>query len=388
MGLRERIVYPYIVPRPFYIIPTNNSHGSEEIPKLSRRECLAYWVLTGNSPPKDPRLILDGSGGSAKGYLGVGLVKAFDELGIKIDGWVVSSVLGFLGLYAYTGDIKLTEEFSLKIPELLKEESPPYVLRGIDAITFGYFHDRITSLARLALLMKSQKRKLPNGVWINTNNGLVKTEGLENELRSHMGEVPIGDIKNFRITATDYTNKGLVILGEDYPDMPAYRAMLAGASLRKLFAFVMHDGNLLGDSGNVLYFPLLTEFYDYKTRSRRTLIGPEFTTIIAIDLGYEANYENGIPSGGIGGILQADMDDGVIRNRLMTELLSQLITGQMPHDLVNHGDRRHMRTRLITPETSDIPPGKIDILIERRKELIAQGYDLGKLVAKEFRRVK
>ena len=149
----------------------------------------------------------------------------------------------------------------------------------------------------------------------------------------------------------------------------------------------MHQGNLLADSGNVLNFPLVTELFDKQRGTKRSLIGPEYSTIVAVDLGYEANYKNGAPSGGLAGIVQADVVESVIRNRLTTEILTERIAGVTPLKLVKDGDRKYMRTRLVTPVTTDIPPGKIDIPEPRRRELIKQGEELGELVIKEFRRV-
>ena len=386
MDLREKLAYS-LIQRPFYILPGSSENNAGSISKISPTEYLAYRILTGQWPTSNPKVMFVGSGGSAKGYVVIGLLRRFHELGIKFDEYLVTSVLAFLTLYERTGDIYLTEKFALDIPELLKEKSAPRVMKWFDKMTLGYFHDHITSFARLAHLMQSQKYKLPDGGYLKTNNGFVQTAALENRLKEHLGEVPIGET-NMRITATDFTNRRLVVLGKDYPEMPAYRAVLIAISLPKIFAFVMHNGNLLADSGGVLNFPLLNQLIDKKTNQKTTLIGPDISTIVAVDLAYEANYENGVPSGGIGGIVEADWIEAGIRNNLMVELLAERNAKQEPRDLVKNGDRRHMRTMLITPETHDIPPGKIGIKIDQRHELIKQGYELGDLAAKDFRRVK
>lgn len=386
MGLRESIAYS-LVNRPFYLLPPSSRQSVSQIPKINLREYFAYWLVTGKRPPTTPKTLFDGSGGTAKGYIGVGLFKVFDAYGIEFDAYIVASVLAFLGLKRHTGNMHLTEEFALKIPELLKEKPPNIALRIADKLTFKYFHDDIMNLARLAHLLKAEKIQLPDGGYIRTNNGFVQTTALEYELRKHLGDTKISEIKSFYITATDYTNQRLVVLGKDYPDMLAIQAIHTGIALPKFFAFVMHQGNLLADSGNVLHFPLVTELFDKQTGTKRSLIGPEYSTIFAVDLGYEANYKNGAPSGGLAGIVQADIVESVIRNRLATEMLTERITGVSPPKLVQDGDRKFMRTRLVTPETNDIPPGKIDIPEPRRRELIKQGEEIGELVVKEFRRM-
>lgn len=387
MRLRERFTYSYLVPHPFYILPPADNGNAGIIPTISRREHIAYWLVTGKKPPEEPKVMYVGSGGSAKGYIAVGLAKKFHEHGIKFDGHKVCSIHDLLGLAIHTSDYKLVEDFALNVPEMLKEKPLPVVLKIADSITLKYFHGGIISLSRLAQLLKAEKFQLPDGSFKWTNNGIVQTSVLESELRKHLGDIPISQLKNFHITAMDYTNHRLVFLGEDYPDMAAYTAFMAGIALPKLLAFVVYQGNILGDSGNVLSFPLIDKVFDKRLGTTRTVIGPEYTTIVAVDLGYQANYKNGEPEGGLGGIVKADEVESSVRNHLLTALLTDRIAGVFPPELVRRGDRRYMRTLLVTPETTDIPPAKIDIPMPRRKELITQGEELGERVVREFRRI-
>lgn len=384
--IKEKLVYQHLIPRPFYLLPPAERNEFNAISQINKREYLAYWLLTGKRPPEMPKVMYIGSGGSAKGYIAIGLAKKFKEYGIKFDGHVVSSVLAFLLLEQYTGNLEATEDFALKIPELLKEKDPPVALKLIDKVTLSYFHDGITNLGRLAHLLKAERIQLPDGGFVNTNNGFVQTSALEAELKKHLGDIPIGEFKDFKILATDFTNHRLVVLGEDYPDMPAYRAILTGIALPKFFAFVMHKGNMLADSGNSVNFPLVTGFYDKQTGTTRTIIGPEYSTIFALDLGYEANYHNGLPDGGLSGVVKADSIEAVVRNHFVTGLLTEKIADATPPDLTQKGDRRYLRTLFLTPETTDIPPGKIDIPMQRRIKLMKQGEELGEKVIKEFRR--
>ena len=235
MDIREKIAYS-LVPRPFYLLPTSNGQSGDQIPEINLREYFAYLLVTGKRPTAIPKTLFDGSGGTAKGYIGVGLIKVFDAYGIEFDAYLVASVLAFLGLKKHTGNMQLTEEFALKIPELLKEKPPHIALRIADKLTFKYFHDGIMNLDRLAHLLKAEKIQLPDGGYTRTNNGFVQTTALEEELRKHLGDVKISEIKDFYITATDYTNQRLVVLGKDYPDMPAFRAIHTGIALPKFFA--------------------------------------------------------------------------------------------------------------------------------------------------------
>ena len=387
MQLKERFTYSYLVPHPFYILPLANNENAGTIPNISRREHIAYWIVTGKKPPEKPKVMYIGGGGSAKGYIAVGLAKKFHEFGIKFDGYRVCSIQDLLGLAVHTGDYKLLEKFALDVPEMLKEKPLPVVLRFADRMTLQYFHDGIVTVGRLIQLLKAEKIKLPDGSFKLTNNGIVQTSVLESELRKHLGEIHISHIKDFHITAMDYTNQRLVFLGEDYPDMLAYRAFMAGIALPRLLAFVVHQGNVLGDSGSVMSFPLIDRVFDKRQGTTGIVIGPEYTTIVAVDLGYQANYKNSDPDGGIGGIVKADEIESAVRNRLLTDLLTDRIAGVSPSELATRRDRKYMRTLLITPETIDIPPAKIDIPMPRRKELISQGEELGELVVKEFRRV-
>ena len=387
MRLRERITYSYLVPSPFYVLPSADNRYAGMIPVISRRERIARLLVTGTMLPKEPKVMYVGSGGSAKGYIAIGLAKKFHEHEVKFDGYRVCSIQDLLGLAIHTGDYKLLEDFALNVPEMLKEKPLPVVLKIADRITLRYFHGGIINLSRLAQLLKAEKVQLPDGSFKWTNNGIVQTSLLESELKKHLGDIPISQLKNFHITAMDYTNHRLVLLGEDYPEMPARTAIMAGIALPKLLAFVVYQGNIFGDSGNVLSFPLIDGVHDKQLGTTRTVIGPEYRTIVAVDLGYQANYRNGEPSGGIGGIVKADEVESGVRNRLWTDLLTDRIANVSTPELVRRGDRRYMRTLLVTPETDDIPPAKIDIPMPRRKELIAQGEELGKLVVREFRRV-
>jgi len=386
-GLRERIAYSYLVPHPFYVLPPADNVSKGVIPTINRREHVARYIVTGRRLPDEPKVMYIGSGGSTKGYIAVGLAKKFHEYGIKFDGHRVCSVQDILGLAVYTGDFKLLEDFALNLPEILKEKPMPTFLRIADVFTLQRYHDSITSIGRLAQLLKAEKIKLPDGSFKLTNNGIVQTSVLESELRKHLGDTPISQLKDFHVTAMDYTNRRLVFLGQDHPDMPAYMALIAGMSLSKLLAFVAYKGNIYGDSGVVMSFPLIDLIFDKQLGTTRTIIGPEYTTIVAVDLGYQANFRNGEPTGGIGGIVKADEAEAEARNLLLTGLLTERIAGVSPPELVSYGDRRYMRTILVTPETNDIPPAKIDIPMPRRKELIAQGEKLGELVVREFRRV-
>ncbi len=387
MRLREKVAYSWLIPRPFYVLPPADNADTGVIPLISRRERVARYIITNRRLPDQPKVMYIGSGGSAKGYIAVGLVKKFHEYGIKFDGHRVCSVQDLLGLAVYTGDFKLLEDFALHVPEMLKEKSLPTVLRIADVFTLQRYHDSITSIGRFAQLLKAEKIKLPDGSFKLTNNGIVQTSVLESELRKHFGDTPIGQLKDFHVTAMDYTNRRLVFLGQDHPDMPAYMALIAGMSLSKLLAFVAYKGNIYGDSGNVMSFPLIDLVFDKQLGTTRTVIGPEYTTIVAVNLGYQSNFRNGEPTGGIGGIIKADEAEAEARNLLLADLLTERIAGVYPPELFSHGDRRYMRTLLVTPETNDIPPAKIDIPMPRRKELIAQGEELGELVVREFRRV-
>ncbi len=385
--LRERIAYAYLVPRPFYVLPPANNGDAGVIPVINRRERIARWIVTGTMLPEKPKVMYLGSGASAKGYIAVGLAKKFHENGIKFDGHTVCSIQALLGVGVHTGDYKLLEKFALDVPEMLKEKPLPVVLNLADKITHQYFHDGIVTISRLIQLLKAEKIELPDGSFKLTNNGIVQTTVLESELKKHLGDIPISHLKDFYITAMDYTNQRLVFLGKDYSDMMAYRAFMAGIALPKLLAFVVHQGNVLGDSGNVMSFPLIEGVFDKRLGTTSTVIGPEYTTIVAVDLGYQANYKNSDPSGGLGGIVKADEIESSVRNRLLTELLTDRIAGMSPPELAKFRDRKYMRTLLLTPETTDIPPAKIDIPMPRRKELIEQGEELGELVTSEFRRV-
>lgn len=150
-------------------------------------------------------------GGGAKGLAHIGIIKALEAAGIKID-YIAGTSMGALvgGWYAATGDIRTLEDFIINI-----KRSDIFPVKEII------------------------KRK---------DGALFKGESIADKLRKELGNIKIEELKiPFAALATDAKNGDEVRLKNgDLVD-----AIRASAALPIIFAPIAIDGQLLMDGGLV-----------------------------------------------------------------------------------------------------------------------------------------
>jgi len=194
-----------------------------------------------NFDPEDlpkPKIGLVLSGGGAKGFAHIGMLKYFDEIGLQVD-YIVGTSMGAIigGLYASGISALEIEEFFLQVdfPTLID--------------------DRITRQE----LAVGQKRWLPTGNFylgidnhyhIDIPQGLAYANKLHLELfRILWRTSPIDDFDQlpipFRCIATDLVNGDLVVLKSG----SLADALLASSTIPSVLAPVEINGKLLVDGG-------------------------------------------------------------------------------------------------------------------------------------------
>ena len=355
MGLKE-VIANTLAPSPVYIARSTNGNGS--LRPLGLREAGAYIILNGKLPSKQPKLILDLSGGCAKGYIHTGLLIRLYTAGIEFDEARLISVANFVPVLEKTKDVKKFKDFSLEIPELIKPKSK-------------------TSLGKLAdVVTHSRKSHFSNGEPVITHNGLYNTEKLEARLKQIYGDDTTGQYPKYHMLAMailDEKTSRLVDLSVDYSKMPMVTASIGAISIPTIFPFVRYKGVLIQDAGYICNFP-----FEMKHLS-------DADTVIAVNLSYNAKCPPKSNYGGVEGIFINQQVQGQVRDRRYTEKVVQETTGITPEDLANRTIVFGPKVAIALPQTDDIPPGEIYIPPKRRLELIAQGEALGEKVLKMFR---
>ena len=191
-----------------------------------------------------PKLGLTLSGGGAKGLAHIGILKAIDSAGLKIDyitGTSMGSIIGSLYAIGYSGD------------------SIEKLARGID------WDQMLSNQAGLRSLFMEEKEEyskydleLP---WVN-NKFKISTgflEGQELWLQLSQLYAPVSDIKDFskfnipfRCIATDVGNGEAVVLKKG----EIVSAIRASMAIPSVFTAVDYDGKRLVDGGISRNFPV------------------------------------------------------------------------------------------------------------------------------------
>ncbi|MBI4143388.1 hypothetical protein HY487_00725 [Candidatus Woesearchaeota archaeon] len=335
----------------------NGFVSDNSLKPLTFREWTAYFARNGPFP-KQPRLILDLSGGCAKGYIITGLMIRFYTAGVDFDEASLVSVVNFVPVLDKTRDVKQFREFSLEIPELIEPRSSTAPGKFVDVTLYH------------------GKSHFGNGQPVSTHLGLYKTDKLEVRLKEIYGNDTTGQFypryHMLAMVIKDEKTWGIADLGADYPQMPMVTASIGTISIPSVFPFVPYNGALFQDVGYVKNFPFEREHLD------------RADVVIAVDLGYNAKCPSKPNYGGIEGIFINNQVQAETRERERTERLAYEMAGVA--DLSSKTWAYGPKVVMAFPETTDIPPGEIRIPFKRREELIAQGEALGEEILKSLRK--
>jgi len=202
------------------------------------------WISLAQSVADRPKIGLTLSGGGAKGLAHIGILKAIDSAGLKIDyitGTSMGAVIGSLYAIGYSGDTLEKITRNINWDPLLSNQSG---LRNL-------FMEEKDEYAKYDI-------ELP---WVN-NNFKIATGFLEaQELWLKLSELyfPVTDIKDFskfnipfRAIATDVANGEAVVL-QNGEITSAIRSSMA---IPSVFTAVHYDNKLLVDGGISRNFPV------------------------------------------------------------------------------------------------------------------------------------
>lgn len=361
LSLRARLANTF-VPEVFYIA---NPVADNILQAPTTREILSYAIRRGRLPTKG-KTVLIGSGASAKGYWILGFVTELWKY-IEINEYITSSISSMLAVGEEKGSSVL-EDLALRIPELLPERDISTKLKLAQALTFGLYSDKIRDLGRFMQLMEADDIQGEDGKLIRSPRGVVTTSQLEDELKHLLGDKKVGDTK-FKIMVTDYNKEGPVALGQAYPEMPLYQAIMAAIALQKVVPYQKYNGGLFGDAGPVAYFPLFKELIDRDVR-----------TVIAVDMNFRNGEYKGLP-----GLLADEAQQGYVRNKNQTRKLMKDFTPIPPEVLLEKDDYSEQRVAFVAPKIKGVLPGAINIPIEDRLKLIDDGKKAAKAFINKFR---
>lgn len=193
---------------------------------------------------KRPKIGLVLSGGGAKGFAHVGVLKVIDELGIPIDyisGTSMGSIIGGFYAIGYSAvDIEnmiLSQEWDKLLADEISRKYVP-------------FHEKVNyERSVLSFPIKPKGIQLPSGI-VNGQNIINLFERLSIDYHdvSNFKKLPIP----FVCVATDIETGDAIVLDKGY--LP--EAMRASMAIPTVFSPIEIDGKLLVDGGMVNNFPV------------------------------------------------------------------------------------------------------------------------------------
>jgi NTE family protein len=191
-----------------------------------------------------PKIGLTLSGGGAKGLSHIGILKAIDSAGLKIDyitGTSMGSVMGSLYAVGYSGKEIESIAKSINWGSMFSNRPPLELINTNEKKEFGNY--------ALELPLEKGKAKL--------YSGFIEAE----EIWLRFGELfyPVHDVKDFskfsipfRCIATDAATGKPVVL----KDGEIVRAVRASMAIPSVFSSVAYQGTKLVDGGVVRNFPI------------------------------------------------------------------------------------------------------------------------------------
>lgn len=193
---------------------------------------------------KRPKIGLVLSGGGAKGFAHVGVLKVIDELGIPIDyiaGTSMGSIIG--GFYAIGYS-------AVDIEKMILSQDWDKLLADEISRKYVPFHEKVNyERSVLSFPIKPKGIQLPSGI-VNGQNIINLFERLSIEYHD------VNDFKKLPIPfvciATDIETGDAIVLDKGY--LP--EAMRASMAIPTVFSPIEIDGKLLVDGGMVNNFPV------------------------------------------------------------------------------------------------------------------------------------
>nr|WP_320119997.1 patatin-like phospholipase family protein [uncultured Marinifilum sp.] len=205
---------------------------------------LAHNIQDSTVNNKRPKIGLVLSGGGAKGFAHVGVLKVIDELGIPIDyisGTSMGSIIGGFYAIGYSAvDIEnmiLSQEWDKLLADEISRKYVP-------------FHEKVNyERSVLSFPIKPKGIQLPSGI-VNGQNIINLFERLSIDYHdvSNFKKLPIP----FVCVATDIETGDAIVLDKGY--LP--EAMRASMAIPTVFSPIEIDGKLLVDGGMVNNFPV------------------------------------------------------------------------------------------------------------------------------------
>ncbi len=192
-----------------------------------------------------PRIAVVLSGGGAKGFVHIGVLKVLEQEGIPIDiivGTSIGSLVGGVYAVGYTADEIEAICKKQNWQQLLLDDLPRYYLSRID---------RVIQQRYLFALRVNEKKK------ITIPQGVIRGQNVLNLLCSLAGNVPYNMDFNklpvsFACVATDLeTGKEIDMRNGFLPT-----AMFASMAVPGVFQYINRDGHYLVDGGVVNNFPV------------------------------------------------------------------------------------------------------------------------------------
>ena len=206
---------------------------------------MLFADTTANSSAEDSLSIgLVLSGGGAKGFAHIGVLKVIDELGINVEyisGTSMGSILGALYAIGYTPD---------ELEELAKSiDWNSFLLDKIPRTALSMEEKDLEKRYALTFPMKNNKPVLPSGLVSGQNfSNLLARLTLSVHHLENFDDFPIP----FRCVATDIERGEAVVFDSGYlPD-----AIRASMSIPTMFKPIELNGKLLVDGGLVRNFPV------------------------------------------------------------------------------------------------------------------------------------
>jgi NTE family protein len=204
----------------------------------------SYAQKVDSKNKKRPKIGLVLSGGGAKGFAHVGVLKVIDELGIPIDyisGTSMGSIIGGFYSIGYS---------AVEIEKMIQEQDWEKLLSDYISRTHIPIHDK-EDFERYAISfpIKPKGIQLPDGI-VKGQNVINLFERLSIEYHNYK------DFRKFPIpflcVATDLETGEAVVLDKGYLS----EAMRASMAIPTFFAPVEIDGKLLADGGMINNFPV------------------------------------------------------------------------------------------------------------------------------------
>jgi len=224
--------------------------------------CLLCVFLVTNAQSPRPRIGLTLSGGGAKGLAHVGILKAIDSAGLRLDyitGTSMGAVVGGLYAIGYSGDSLEKMLNSTDWDLLLSNQSSLRSLFMEEKSEYGKYI--------IELPWINNQFRLPTGV----------LEGQELWLQLAESFYPVHDTKDFsnfdipfRCIGTDVGNGEAVVLSKG----EIISAIRSSVAIPSLFTAVDFEGKKLVDGGIVRNFPV----WDVKAMGADIVIGSNVTT--------------------------------------------------------------------------------------------------------------